>query len=86
MVKLFADSICMEGTRMSMADRIYELVQTLPDDRAAEVLDFAEHVKSRLAVVSRASRPIDFSVFDQVTVRYEGKFDRDALYDRACLR
>lgn len=71
---------------MGVAERIYALVQTLPEDRAAEVLDFAEHVKARAAVVSRASRPIDFSLFDRMTATYEGKFDRDALYDRACLR
>jgi hypothetical protein len=76
----------MEDSTMGVAERIYELVQSLPEHRAAEVLDFAEHVKARIAVVSHASRAIDFSVFDQVTAKYDGQFDRDALYDRACLR
>jgi len=76
----------MEDSKMGVAERIYELVQSLPEDRAAEVLDFAEHVKGRAAVVFHASRAIDFSLFDQVAAKYDGKFDRDALYDRAGLR
>ena len=32
---------------MGAAERIYELVQSLPEHRAAEVLDFAEHLKAR---------------------------------------
>jgi len=71
---------------MGLAERLYELVRTLPADKAAEVLDFAEYVKERSTLVTRSSRDIDFSVFDQVQATYDGKFNREELYDRACLR
>jgi len=32
---------------MSIAERIYETVKTMPEPQAAEVLDFAEYVKAR---------------------------------------
>ncbi len=31
----------------NIAERIYEIMQYLPDDKAAEILDFAEFVKAR---------------------------------------
>ncbi len=71
---------------MGLAERLYELVRAMPADKAAEVLDFAEYVKARGTLVTRASRDIDFSVFDQVEAAYDGKFNREELYDRACLR
>jgi len=72
--------------KVGLAERLYELVRYLPEDKAAEVLDFAEYVNERGALVTRASRDIDFSVFDQVKATYDGEFNRAALYDRACLR
>lgn len=71
---------------MGLAERLYELVRAMPAEKAAEVLDFAEYVKERGSLVTRASRDIDFSVFDQVKATYDGKFNREELYDRACLR
>lgn len=71
---------------MGLAERLYEMVRNMPDDKAAEVLDFAEYVKERGTLVTRASRDIDFSVFDQVSATYDGKFNREELYDRAGLR
>ncbi len=71
---------------MGLAERMYKLVRAFPEDKAAEVLDFAEYVKERGALVTRASRDIDFSVFDQVKAAYDGKFNRKEPYDRACLR
>ena len=32
---------------MSIAERIYETVKTMPEQQAAEVLDFAEYVKAK---------------------------------------
>lgn len=32
---------------MSIAEKIYETVKSMPEQQAAEVLDFAEYVKSR---------------------------------------
>ncbi|KAF0101300.1 MAG: hypothetical protein FD187_2931 [bacterium] len=71
---------------MGLAERLYELVLAMPLDKAAEVLDFAEYVKERGTLITRASRDIDFSIFDQVEVTYIGKLNREELYDRACLR
>lgn len=71
---------------MGIAERVYELVRALPAEKAAEVLDFAEYLKERGALVAHASRDIDFNVFDQVEATYDGKFNREELYDRACLR
>jgi hypothetical protein len=31
----------------SIAERVYEIMQGLPEDKAAEILDFAEFVKAR---------------------------------------
>lgn len=71
---------------MGLAERLYELVRAMPAETAAEVLDFAEHVKERRSLVKRANRGINFDVFDQVQTTYDGKFNREELYDRACLR
>ena len=67
---------------MGLAERLYDLVRVFPEDKAAEVLDFAEQIKEHGAVVTRATRTIDFSIFDQVKVTYDGTFDREALYNR----
>jgi len=71
---------------MGLAERLYELVRAMPEDKAAEVLDFAEHVKMRGALVTRAHRKINFTVFDQVKATYDSGFNREEVYDRACLR
>jgi hypothetical protein len=71
---------------MGLAERLYELVRDMPAEKAAEVLDFAENIKERGSLIKHASRDIDFSVFDQVKATYDGKFNREELYDRACLR
>ena len=71
---------------MGLAERLYELVRAMPADKVAEVLDFAAYVKERGSLVTRATRDIDFSVFDQVKATYDGEFNREELYDRACLR
>lgn len=75
----------MKACITGLAERLYELVRTLPAEKAAEVLDYAEYVKERGILVTRASRDIDFSVFDQVKATYDGKFNRNDFYDRPGL-
>ena len=70
---------------MGLAERLYELVRDMPAEKAAEVLDFAVNVKERCSLIKHASRDIDFSVFDKVKATHGGKFNREVLYDRACL-
>ncbi len=38
---------------MSIADRIYEAVKTMPEQQAAEVLDFAEFLQAKAGRVSQ---------------------------------
>lgn len=70
---------------MGLAQRLHELIDSLPEDKAAEVLNFAEYVKTSGAIITRASRKMDFSLFDQVKTTYDGKLNREELYDRDCL-
>ena len=70
---------------MGLAERLYERGWAMPTEKAAGVLDFAEYVKERSTLLTRASRDIDFSVFDQPKAAYDGKFNRNNLYDRPGL-
>jgi hypothetical protein len=72
---------------MGIADRIYELVRDMPERQAAEILRFAESVKSRGAQVTPATRAIELSLFRAHRGRYDGtRIRREDLYDRAGLR
>jgi hypothetical protein len=62
---------------MTTAERIFEEVRALPETQAREVLDFVSILKSRQA----AQR--DMSAFDRFGAVYDGRFNRDALHDRA---
>jgi hypothetical protein len=81
--------ICEQGERrwgMGIAERIYEVVRTMPEQQAAEILDFANYLQSRGAQVTPATRAIDLSVFRAHRGRYDGsKLSREELYDRAGL-
>ena len=72
---------------MGIADRIYELVKSLPDPEAKAILRFVESVRGRRVSIAPAQRHIDLALFRQHRGRYdEAKLDRQALYDRAGLR
>jgi len=47
---------------MTIADQIYTIVQTLPQDRAREVLAFAEFVRSKPSLVHSSTTAVDTSV------------------------
>ncbi len=68
---------------MTIAERIFEEVRSLPEIQAREVLDFVSFLKSRQAGKS-AQR--DVSAFDRFGAVYDGHFNRDELYDRKVLR
>jgi len=72
---------------MGIADRIYELAKALPEAEASKILQYAEELRSHSVRVEPAKRQADLALFRQYRGRYDGmKIDREALYDRACLR
>ena len=67
----------------SIAEKIYESVKSLPDNKAGEVLDFVEALKNK-QVQEQQSRKLDALA---ILAKYRGRFDaerlnRDELYDR----
>jgi len=56
----------------------------LPETQAREVLDFVSFLKSRQTAGKAAQR--DMSAFDRFGAVYDGRFNRDELYDRASLQ
>jgi hypothetical protein len=68
---------------MTIAERIFEEVRTLPETQAREVLNFVSSLKSR-QTTSKFQR--DMSAFDRFGAVYDGRFNRDELYDRKVLR
>lgn len=72
---------------MGIADRIYELAKGLPEAEASKILQYAEELRSHSVHIDPAKRQVDLALFRQYRGRYDGvKVDREALYDRACLR
>lgn len=72
---------------MGIAEKIYEVVKDLPDPQAAEILDFAQHVKAHSAIIMPAARQLDITLFRLHRGRYDGKkINREELYDRAGFR
>jgi hypothetical protein len=68
---------------MTIAERIFEEVRTLPETQAREVLNFVSSLKSR-QTTGKSQR--DMSAFDRFGAVYDGRFNRDELYDRKVLR
>jgi len=67
----------------SIAEKIYESVKSLPDNKAGEVLDFVEALKNK-QVQEQQSRKADAL---GTLAKYRGRFNadsfnRDELYDR----
>jgi hypothetical protein len=69
---------------MTIAERIFEEVRALPETQAREVLNFVSSLKSRQTAVKSAQR--DMSGFDHFGAVYDGRFNRDELYDRKIFR
>jgi hypothetical protein len=69
---------------MTTAERILAKVRALPETVARAVLDLVVFLKGRQA--SGKSAQHDMSAFDRFGAVYEGRFNRDELYDRKVLR
>ena len=69
---------------MTIAERIFEEVRALPETQAREVLNFVSSLKSRQTAGKTAQR--DMSAFDRFGSVYDGRFNRDELYNRKVLR
>jgi hypothetical protein len=69
---------------MTTAEKILAELRTLPEAQAREVLDFVAFLKSRIQRNKSAQQ--DASAFDRFGAVYEGRFNRDELYDRKVLR
>lgn len=69
---------------MSMiAERIFETVKTLPEQQAAEVLDFAEFLQAKMAKPSEERREKALATLDNYMGIYDGSpFNREALHER----
>lgn len=66
-------------------ERIIQTVRELDEPRAAEVLDFAEFVKTRRRTpeVIQPARKIDWTLFERHAGCYDGsRINREELYDR----
>jgi len=69
---------------MTTAEKIFEEVRALPEIQARQVLDFVSSLKSRRMTVKPAQQ--DMSAFDRFGAVYDGRFNRDELYDRKVFR
>jgi Protein of unknown function (DUF2281) len=68
---------------MSIAERIYEAVKGLPEQLAAQVLDFAENLKAKQGEAALTRREKALATLDKYRGRFKaGKFNRDDCYDR----
>jgi hypothetical protein len=66
---------------MTIAERIFAEVRSLPEDQARAVLKFVRFLKSRQTDSRAAQR--DTSAFDCFGAVYEGPFNRDELSGRS---
>lgn len=72
---------------MSIAEKIYETVKALPEQQAAEVLDFAESLKTKQEAEDRARRDRALATLAKYRGRFKTeKFNREECYDRPSLR
>ena len=68
---------------MNIAERIFETVKTLPEQQAAEVLDFAEGLKVKQADEDRRRREQALATLAKYRGRFKAeKFNREECYDR----
>ncbi len=69
---------------MSIAEKIFAEVRALPEQQARQVLAFVSVLKARQATGKAGQQ--DTSAFDRFGTVYDGRFNRDGLYDRKVLR
>jgi hypothetical protein len=82
-----AAKIDFDEVGMSVADRIYDEVRTLPESQAREVLDFITTLKARRHANAAARRAAALKTLARYRGRLEAaRSNRDELYDRKVLR
>lgn len=57
----------------TIAEQVYEAVKALPEQQAAEVLDFAEFLQAKMGQQSAARREQALAVLDSYVGLYDGK-------------
>jgi hypothetical protein len=66
-----------------IAEKVYEAVKNLPEQQAAEVLDFAEFLKTKTEKERGERREIALATLDKYRGLYDATpFNRDELHDR----
>ncbi len=71
----------------SIAEKISEAVQTLPDQDAAEVLDFLKALRARREVGYEQAKQQALALLDDPPLALNGRYwSRDSLYDRLSRR
>jgi hypothetical protein len=67
----------------SIAEKITEAVQTLPDQDAAEVLDFVKALRARREAGYEQAKQQALALLDEPPLALSGRYwSRDSLYDR----
>lgn len=67
----------------TIAEQVYEAVKALPDQQAAEVLDFAEFLQAKKGQQLAARREQALAVLDSYVGLYDGTpFNREELHER----
>ena len=67
----------------SIAEQVFEAVKALPDQQAAEVLDFAEKIKAKQIREEQLRKNNALATLAKYRGRFKAeKFNRDDCYDR----
>ncbi|MDD5274124.1 MAG: DUF2281 domain-containing protein [Methylovulum sp.] len=66
-----------------IAEKIFAAVKTLPEQQAAEVLDFAEFLQAKMAQQPHGNREKALATLDKYQGLYDGApFNREELHER----
>ncbi len=66
-----------------IAEQVFEAVKALPEQQAAEVLDFAEFLQAKMGQSSQVRREKALAALDNYRGLYDGAaFDREDLHER----
>lgn len=80
---------------MSIAEKVFEEIRTLPEFELREVLDFVGYLKTKRGIASSqpandqkgvAEEAADWAEFEKLAGTWSGKFNREECYDRKVLR
>lgn len=66
-----------------IAEKVFEAVKALPEQQAAEVLDFAEFLQAKMGRLSASHREKALANLDKYVGIYDGApFNREELHER----